>query len=97
MDRKVVRAISENVDLTKFSDEIDYSIEDIAEQFVLFSERFKTFEEAIDNMNNFIGEFYAGNDLNKFKDTIRSGYEVLVDSLIESNRKSLEQRILRTL
>jgi 23S rRNA U2552 (ribose-2'-O)-methylase RlmE/FtsJ len=99
MNKKIIKAISEQTEiaLSKFSEERGYSLQDVADQFVLFSDRFQTFEEAINNLPAFVNEFYVGTNINKFKDTIRSGYEVIVDELIEGSRKSLENRVLRVI
>jgi hypothetical protein len=99
MTKKVIRAISEQTEqiLTKFSEEVDYSLQDIADEFAVFAKDYKTFEEAVDNLMNFVDEAYIGTDVNRFKDMIRSGYSVIVDTLLDSSRSFLEARVLRSI
>jgi len=81
--------------VSSFNDSEEYTIDDLVPAFVMFSKKFGSFEEAIDHLSQFVKESYSGNDANKFKDTLRSGYRDLVDGMLEDVRGNLEKRIVK--
>lgn len=99
MDRRILKTVSEQIDTTTvmFNDSDGYSIEDIASAFAGFSTSYDSFESAIDHLPNFVSQFYSGNNVTKFKDTIRMGYADIVDAIFDGVRPTLEKRVVRSI
>jgi 23S rRNA U2552 (ribose-2'-O)-methylase RlmE/FtsJ len=97
MSRRVV-IIGEQADTSgTFTDTQSYTIYDIAQTFIGFARKYRTLEEAIDNLSIFVDEVYRGNDVATFKNIIRSGYKELIDEVLEGSRSALERRVVKVI
>jgi hypothetical protein len=98
MERRVLELVKEEVSLIKpFDDSSTYYIEDLADAFSTFASNYDSFETAIDNLPNFISQYYTGNNVTKFKDTLRMGYSEIVQALFDGKRADLEKRVIRSI
>jgi 23S rRNA U2552 (ribose-2'-O)-methylase RlmE/FtsJ len=71
-----------------------YDIYDITQSFLMFAKDYNSFEEALNHMGEFVAVNYGGNNVENFRNIIRSGYKTLVDEYLDSLRDGLEKRVL---